>query len=316
MTGCAPMPSDAPDIAETLGRLWPEMRRAQGLAWLGVVALTGLGLQAIPGLLRNLGGDKSGSGEVQTWVFMGAVVGIILVYGAIRRHHERMVMPELARTLGLSYRDSDKGLVDALPSRLLPKASRRTAEDVLRGRIGDRDVTFAEVKVETGGKNSTVYFDGIVMEFRNVAPLPAFFVAPQKETELGWFGTRGRIAVDDLVRLEQVLDGSEAFGVWASSQDVARHPAFRAVLMRLTSVHSAGDIGARLYSAMSDGTRTWVAIRQKRDLFRIGGLFATRDAVLADIRHAYDDMQQPYRIVTALLQAEQEAAAAGGQAGA
>jgi hypothetical protein len=293
-----------------MGRLWPEMRKAQVLAWLGVLGLAGLGLQAIPGLLRNLGGEKSGGNEVQTWVFMGAVIGVILVHGAIRRQHERMVMPEMARTLGLSYRDADKGLIDSFPPRLLPRGSRRTAEDVLRGRIGDREVTFAEVKIETGGKNSTVYFDGIVMEFQNVAPLPAFFVAPQKETETGWFGTRGRIAVDDLVRLESVLDGSEAFGVWASSQDVARHPAFRAVLQRLTSVQSAGDIGARLYSAMSDGTRTWVAVRQKRDLFRIGGLFATRDAVLDDIRRAYGDMQQPYRIVTTLLQAEQDAAAA------
>jgi hypothetical protein len=305
------MPSDPPDIAETLGHLWPRMRKAQVLASLGVAALGGLGLQAIPSFLRRLSGERADSSELQAWVLLGAVWGIILVYAAIRRHHERMVMPELAGTLGLSYRDSDGSLVASFPPRLLPKASQRTVEDVLRGRIGDREVVFAEVKVETGGKNSTVYFDGIVMEFQNLAPLPAFFVAPQKETEPGWFGTRGRISVDDLVRLDSVLDGIETFGVWATSPDVARHPAFRAVLDRLTGVHAAGDIGARLFSAMSDGTRTWVAIRQKRNLFRIGGLFATRDAVLDDIQRAYVDLQQPYRIVTALLQAEQDAIAAG-----
>lgn len=306
------MPSDPPDIAETLDRLWPAMRRAQALAWLGVAVLAGLAAQAVPGLIKNLRGDPSAGGDVQTWVFIVAVIGIMLGAGAIGRHHESMVMPELARALGLSFRASDNGLVESFPPRLLPKANRRTAEDVLRGRIGDREVVFAEVKIETGGKNSTVYFDGIVMEFQNVAPLPAFFVAPQKETERGWFGLPGRIAVDDLVRLESVVDGSESFGVWASSSDVARHPAFRAVLGRLTAVQSAGDFGARLYSAMSDGTRTWVAIRQKRDLFRIGGLFATRTGVLDDIRRAFDDMQQPYRIVTSLLQAEQEAVAAAG----
>jgi hypothetical protein len=165
------------------------------------------------------------------------------------------------------------------------------------------------VVAETGGRNSRKLFDGIVLEYRNAAPLPAFFVAPQGETE-GWLGFAGRIAVDDLVRLDSIGRHGQAFGVWSTSAGAVTHPGFRAVLDVVTDIAGALGPEVTLYSAMSDGERIWIALRQRRDLFRVGGLLATRDVLLDDLRRAADDLTQPLRLVSALIGAEAKAAAA------
>ncbi len=291
---------DIPDINAAMPGLLPVLRNATIQGWLmaaGVLA----GSAALAWAVSGLGED--GKAWAFAILFM-SLFGMGAVARYTRRRHEAEIMPLLARTAGLDYAQQGKWFLDSLPPRLLPKDRDRTCEDALSGKIGDRPIRFAEAKIETGGKNSTTLFRGVVAEFPNVVPMPAFFVASEAQTR-GWFIFKGNIQVDDLVRV-QTLSGRSGmeYGVWSSSAEAARKPGFEAVLDILTGLESIVGSDAKLYTASSDGVMMHLAISSKRDLFKIGGMFASADTLAADIRRAYDDLTLPMKIVSALLQAE------------
>ena len=236
-----------------------------------------------------------------------AVVGFVtlalclVVASWVRRRHGTFIKPFLARTAGLSFSPKAKEFIAGLPTRLLPRASVRKGEDLLSGLIGDRNVEMAEVKFETGGKNSTTLFQGVVLSFPNVAPLPPFFIVSEAQTEKR-FLVGARIAVDGLVRVGSRLGGNVAYGVWASSPDVAERPALDAMLKILIDLDPVLGWQADLLSATSNDEVIHIALSHKRDLFRMGGLFATSDRLMQDVRQAYVDLTLP--MATRLLEVE------------
>jgi hypothetical protein len=310
MTDTFNVPSPVPDIEAALPELTPTLRTANIQGW---AIIAGLAAIAILSLLNMWDPD----GEMRDWlVFVGifAVVMIPSVFKWVRRKHEAAIMPLLSRAAGLSYQQGARSFLDGLPDRLLPKASRRTCEDLLSGRIGDRAIQFGEVKIETGGKNSSTLFQGVVMTFPNLIEMPAFFVASERQTR-GWFVFSGNIRVDDLIKVQGLTGraGTE-YGVWSTSPEAARKPGFEAVLKVLTSLEAILDWKAELYTASSDGRQMHVAISNKRDLFVIGGLLAPKGELLNHIRAAYHDLTLPMKIVSALLGAEAEVAKAAAPA--
>ncbi len=292
------------DIAAIVDDLRPRLLRCQIEGWAGSVAL---GISGVIFLWLTF----SYPDALGTSIHISGILGVLALFGAAwmvkraRRGHEKLLMPQLAQTLDLDYLPESKEFLHSLPPRMLPRAAHRTAEDILSGRIGGREIRFGEVKVESGGRHSRVLFDGVVMEFRNAVSLPVFLMVAEGETR-GLFGMAGRIEVKDLIPLDSIHRGGETYGIWSTAA-AGEAPALRAVLDILTSLAPQFGADVRLYSALSDGARTWVAIRQKRDLFRIGGLIAGRDKLLSDITRAYEDMTQPLRIVQALLEAEEKA---------
>lgn len=189
----------------------------------------------------------------------------------------------------------------------MPRAGRKIAEDLISGRIGGRSIRFAEMKLETGGKNSSTLFQGIVAEFPNLAPMPPFFLAAEAETK-GWLGFAGPIKVDDLMRVDTISGANgKVYGVWASTSEVRRHPAFAAVVKVLTNLEFVIGSESRLYTASSNGRVIHVALSHKRNLFKIGGLFTAGDALMDDIRLGYRDLTIPVTIAAKLLEAEQTA---------
>jgi hypothetical protein len=299
---------EIPDITTALPGILPTLRGETLKGW-GMMAGLLIAAVILAFVVKDLGKDGKG------WAFVilfTAVVSLGAVATYIRRRHEALIMPLLTKAAGLSYDQKGRWFLDTLPPRLLPKASDRTCEDVLSGKIGDRAIRFAEVKIETGGKNSNTLFRGIVMEFPNLVDMPAFFIASERETR-GFFVFKGNIRVDDLVQVRSLTGRSGAeYGVWSSSAAAAEKPGFGAVVNVLTGLESIIGGDAKLYTASSDGREMHVAISHKRDLFKIGGMFADSTRLMQDIRHAYDDMTLPMRIVSALLSAEAEVARAAG----
>ncbi len=289
-----------PDITTTLPDLLPQLRRITTEGW--VLSVVTVVLAGIVMFFLTNGGQS-----FSTWIAFPPGVAFVLVTLIVlrtRRGHEAVIMPILAQSVGMSYSPNAKTFATTLPDRLLPKCRLKKGEDLISGMIGARKVQFAEVKYETGGKNSTVLFGGVVMAFQNAAPMPPFFMAAENQTK-GWFVFKGNLKVDDLVPIRN-LNGADgqSYGVWASPERTADHPGLDAVLSVLTGLQDLVGSGSTLFSATSDGTEMHVALRHKRDLFRIGGMFATEPTMIDQIRRAYDDLTLPLKIAGKLLDAE------------
>ena len=298
-------PGEIPDITAKLPELLPELRRITRSGWVQVV---GVVLVALAVILAVQGLEEDGA---LGWSFAAGFIGFLGI-GAIaartRRRHQAEIMPLLAGAAGLTYTQDAMNFLTEFPERMLPQNLVRRCEDEISGKIGDRDIRFAEAKIETGGKNSRTMFKGVVVEFQNVAPMPAFFLASEAQTR-GWFIFKGNIRVDDLVWLRGATGVSKVnYGVWGASEEAEKHPAFTQILNAILDLE--GNVGGdlKLYTATSDGAKTWLALSHGRDLFRIGGLFANKDRVVVDIQRAYDDLTLPMRIVSALLATEAKAA--------
>jgi hypothetical protein len=298
----APAP-EVPDIADALPKLMPELRRITLRGW----ALEGaLAVTAVAALVMTSGLGEKAYEFPLIILFVAAFIALSIARHT-RRQHEARIMPLMAEAADLGYQQNASHFLASLPPRLLPKAGRKSAEDLISGRIGDRSIRFAEIRLETGGRNSSTLFQGIVAEFPNLVPMPPFFLAAEGETR-GWFGFAGRIKVDDLMRIDTVTGGNgTVYGVWASRSEVRDHPAFAAALKVLTSLEHYIGSDSRLYTASSNGEIIHVALSHKRNLFKIGGLFSAGDALMDDIRIGYRDLSIPLTIAARLLEAEQSA---------
>ena len=292
--------NEIPDISTALPTLMPAIRRKSVEGWLLVAATVLLACY----VLFYVVGKADKPFQLVLITIGGAAVVIFAISAYVQRGHTRLIMPMLAETAGMSYSQNALAFILSLPPRLLPKAAVRKGEDLVSGRFGGRQVSFAELTYATGGKNSSTLFKGIVASFANQAPMPPFFIVDEAQTK-GWFIFSGNINVDDLIPVRS-LPGSfgVTYGVWVSLSAKADHPALDATLKILTELQYAIGSDARLFSASSDGKIMHVALSHKRNLFKIGGLLANRDQLINDITLAYHDLTLPLVIVSKLLEAE------------
>jgi hypothetical protein len=294
------------DVATAVRNLLP------GLKSLASTALVLIGLSLLAGggaaiLSLNSGMDDRDRWKIAAFAVLG---GGLLAYFAnrwLRKKQEALVMPVLAREVGLTYDKNARYFADGLPQRLLPKGI-RTAEDHVHGKLGAHAIQMAEVQVETGGKNSRVLFRGIVAQFSNRAPMPAFFIAPEDKTRPGFF-FGGDLSTDGLHHLHDVQRGTTGtiYGVWISRPELEVHPALQAVLDILTQIDTHVGPGAELYAATSNGEEMHIALSHKRNLFRIGGLFPNEAAIFADVQAAMQDLTVPLTLAKVLIEAEEAA---------
>lgn len=301
----APDPS-TPDVTEAVSALMPELRH-QALVSLALMAGAFVVAGGAALLFLNSRMDQRDRWE---WAIYAAAAGVfvaVMLYRWTRSSQERLVMPILARTIGLAYSKDATGFVQALPKRLLPDRSRRTGEDHLTGTLGAHAIQMAEVTAETGGKHSKTLFKGIVAQFPNRTAMPAFFIAQEEKTRPGvFFG--GDLSTDGLHHLRSVASGGRSYGIWTSWDDGPEPPALAAVIGVLTSLEVRLGRGVELYAATSNGVEMHVALSHKRNLFRLGGLFPAKDRIFADVQQAMQDLTIPLTLAQVLIQAEETAA--------
>lgn len=300
MTTPANSTETLPDVTAAVGALMPDLRRQIRLAWILIALVTALALV--------IGYNLLGVGEGPTFLFPVLIGGVLIasIVRWTRKAHEKALMPILASTVGLSYDKNATGFAKVLPKRLLPDGV-RSGEDLLSGRIGGRMIRMAEVKVETGGKNSRTLFKGVVANFPNAVAMPPFFIAEEGQTGRSfWFGNR--LDVDGLVKIRTVSGrAGRSYGVWASSAAVADNPALGAVVEIVTDLEHRISAEVQLFSATSNGEEMHVALTQKRDLYKIGGLFLNQTTILDEVQAAYRDLTVPLTIAAWLMEAEKQA---------
>jgi hypothetical protein len=298
-----------PDIAQTVDRLMPRLRAAQRRGWLIVLASV-----AATALLGYLMLDWPLDGEFDLGAFVVVVFPALLggwggqVY--VRRAHEAELMQVVAGELGLTFRRGDPDQIMTFPMRLLPRGVDPRFDAMISGKVGGRDIRFAEIRFTTRGRQSRTILDGMVLELVNIVALPTFLIVPKSETQSGLL-SGARHEVSRLAFLRDVSTGKrQTYGLWLTDPAQAQNPAFEPVIAAILKAET--DLGPEvsLYSAMSDGETTWLTFRKTRDLFRVGGLFISRASVLKEVQHAAQDFGLPLRLITRLLEIEATAARA------
>jgi hypothetical protein len=300
----------APDIAAAVQALTPQLTRLSLLALLGIAAL---GLAMVAGVSFALGFDDDQSGDRFKIVLFVLLAGGLLcafTYRWMRRQQESLVMPVVARAVGLTYQKDGTGFLRSLPPRLLPRHTQRRAEDYVTGRLGRHEIRMAEVEVETGGKNSRTLFKGLVVEFRNQVPMPAFFLASPEQTAPGvLFG--GWINVDDLHHLRDLSGPSGGtYGLWTSTPASAEPPGLALAAEGVVALDHRIPAPVTLFTATSTGEEMHLALSHQRNLYQIGGFFPQGAQVLADVQIAAADLSIALSLAQELIALEATVAAA------
>lgn len=301
-------PSPLPDVTHAVRELLPALRGHTRAGWFQIAVVTVLSFLAILFAIAELEGE----GKIKI-IFIAGLIGALIIGYIARRtrsQHEAAVMPILGHTVGLSHTKDAGHFAKSLPMRLLPHRAITSGEDHLAGRIGDRTLEMAEIKAETGGKNSRTLFQGIVARFPNAVPMPPFFIADEAQTRSGLFFS-GHLDVEGLVQVQTISTGGTSYGIWASSAAAVEHPALAEVIRILTNLPSRVSAAAQLFSATSNGEITHVALTHKRNLYQIGGLFFDEAQLLRDVETALRDLTVPLTIAHQLMEAER---AVGGAA--
>lgn len=300
---------ESSDIGAAVETLMPALRQKARVA---LMIITLIGAATMGAAVWSLGTIPGidGAKAAMIAVLVGGAT-IFYAFRLLRRAQEALVMPVVARTIGMTYEKNAKAFLKALPQRLLPKTAVRSAEDYVHGVLGHHVIRMAEVKIETGGKNSTTLFKGLVAQFPNRVTMPAFFIADETQTRPGMF-FGGLIGTDGLHHLRNVKGVSGVtYGVWTSWSNLEEHPALEAVVSILTNLETKVSPAATLFSATSNGEEMHIALTHKRDLFRIGGLFPKDAAIFGDVHAAMRDLSVPLNVARELIAAEAAAAGIG-----
>jgi hypothetical protein len=306
MSDAPPPPDASVEVAQALRNLMPGLHGKARIA-LAVIAVSVVAGGVIAVLSLGSGMDTEGRWKVAMFAVLCAFLACMAAVKWNRRAQEALVMPVVARAVGLTYSKDAKAFVKDLPTRLLPKRGIRSGEDLVQGRLGAHAIQMAEVKVETGGKNSRTLFQGIVAQFPNRVAMPAFFLALEDKTRPGMF-FGGDLVTEGLYHLRNVTSAEGlTYGIWTSWSAREEHPALTKVVGILTAIEAHVGPGARLYAATSDGTETHVALTHSRNLFRVGGLAPQESEIFADVRSAMQDLTVPLALAKALIGAEETA---------
>lgn len=293
--------SDAVTSAALAAAL-PRLRQIQmrGLAMIAGIVAAVVALYFVTDFASNTSLNIFGIAMI------AAIGGIIWIYDSTRKQHEAEIMPIVASTFGIDFVKHPAGFMETIPGRIPPRSHKTTLNDGLSGTIAGRKWRFAEVQTETGsGKNNRVYFDGAVIAVQACAPLEPFILARHDDTKRSFWKGGARIDLSQEVLTPHVFGGwLTGFGLWSGR---LREGDFAAIERLCDGIaRTVGHLGhgAELCMIASDGPEIVVAISHKHEMFRIGGLFATKASVLADIRRVAEEVGPVITVVTAILQAE------------
>ncbi len=301
-----PAPGAAADpSAQALADALPEIRSTKTKGW----ALCALAAAVSALALILLSGVEGSFQGVIIVLFMGGFA-LVSIYAWVRKQHERAVMPVIARAFGLGYVKSPKDFYPTLPKNFIPQGGQRSVDDMMSGSVAGRSFRFAECKTETGGKNSSTLFQGLVLEVRASGGVPEFIIASEKETK-GFLFFKGKVQVErmDLIRQSTGADG-QTYGLWSRSGAPRGMAGLDAFMDRIIALGPRVLGSATLYSLVSTGQHYFVSLRHKRDLYRIGGLFTDEAEVMSHIRAAAHELGHPIALTTEILRAEEALLAA------
>ena len=288
-----------PDVPGAVASVMPGLRRVQWQGWAAVIVL-------VPSVVAMVW--AAAEPRLILLILALAASALVLIWHAVKSAQENTIMPLLAAAIGFRFDKSARYFAQNLPSPLLPESS-RTGEDLLIGQIGAHELTFAEIKVETGGKNSRTLFKGVVIKVSNALPLPEFCLLRLDQVEYPGIFVTGPLSVDDLVKRGEMQGPLHRYGVWTSPIAPADDPARDRVIEVLMTTPEVTTPTATLYSAISDGAETFIAFETSEDLFAFRGLLATSEQMGKAVQRAFAQLSIPLALLNKVLEAEAELAA-------
>jgi hypothetical protein len=291
---------------QALAAAMPEIRSVKSKGWMFIA----LSILLTVGALILTSKAREDKLEAMLYATFPAIFGVMVTTRWVRKRHERAVMPIVAQAFDLGYQKDPKDFYPTLPKNFIPQGGRRSVDDLMSGSIAGRSFRFAECKTETGGKNSSTLFKGIVLEVRSSGSTPDFLIASEKETK-GFLFFKGNVQVDGMVMIHQSQGhDNQTYGLWARSESPAQMAGLRAFMDRIIALGPRVLGSSTLYSLVSTGSYYYVSLRHARDLYRIGGLFTNESDVMQHIRAAASELSHPMDLVTEVLRAEEALLAA------
>jgi hypothetical protein len=176
-------------------------------------------------------------------LILGASTAFVPPNNAYRRAYKSRVIPHLAGRFGdLSYRPAQEPDLKRLATLgILPSFGKKCVEDEILGAYRDVRLSIVEAKLETGGKNSSVVFNGLLVEIRLSESLHGTTVVVRDNSKFGIAlgavfrgGTLNRVRLED-PRFE------ESYQVYGSDQIAARALLTPAVMERFMALGKEGE---------------------------------------------------------------------------
>lgn len=292
--------ADDPAI-RALSAAMPVIRRRQRMGWLWVILILVVSI-VLGVLLIMAGGDALGYGIGV--LITGPILSLWPAESA-RKAIEREVLPTVCQTFGLTYAKDANGIFQTIPRVFIPFGGRRSCDDTLSGQLAGQWFRLAEVKTETGGKNSQTLFRGVVITLHSRGRPPEFLMASHKETK-GFLFLKGNVRVEGMQNIDTVSgpDGVQ-YGIWTPEGATTDAALLRPVAKRIADLAPEVLHKSALYSIYSADGEWHIALRHDKDLFKVGGLRASEAEIMADIRSASADLGQVFRLIEGVLKAEE-----------
>jgi hypothetical protein len=309
LAGSNPGRSDLapPDIAQAVAAIRPEIRALHRRARQGLLAI-GLGSVALIALATPLFPTEAWFLIAVGTPFAALLAAGLTAFRWLPRAQSRRLMPLLAQAAGLDWSEDGAAVIDRLPHNLLPSGTAQCWESVT-GAIGPRQLRLAEVTVSSGsGENRRTLFNGLVLRYETLRPLPAFLVAAEAQTAPGWLGG-STLSTGRLQPAGRIEGQGCSYDIWTAPHG-RDDPVLPAILGVLSDVEGILGPGARLYSAAGGGQEIHIALTFRRNLFRMPSIFGAEAALDDRIREALADLALPLALASALLEAETRAEAA------
>ncbi len=246
-------------------------------------------------------------------LFAGGVVvaiGFVLMQLAQRGYGvqvRRAVMPAICEAIGDIRHDTgaadDLDLDGLARIGLVPSHNRQRIDDVFRGHHRATGFTMAEVRLRRVGRHNRrrgrTVFRGLIIAVAMPRPATARILIASDAGRIGnrlegWvksFGAMRRVALPD--------PSFEAhFEVYADRPEASLATMTPELCANLAALAAAHD-GAPFEAAITAG-RLFVALPKRGDLFRIGSLFRSTDALEEDAAAVLHDVQIVHRLIDTL----------------
>jgi hypothetical protein len=166
-------------------------------------------------------------------------------------------------------------------------------------------VKICEHKIATGGKRSRTLFDGFVLSISATVPTPEFSLVRSDQTEPRFLGRPMISPPGDPTGWQGFSATGKGYSLWLSPGTGAEGRASVVALAeRLVKLDQRFERDVTLYSAIRRWGRITVALQHRGDLFRLGGLFATRARLNHQITACYGDLTLSLSVASELLDAQ------------
>jgi hypothetical protein len=181
------------------------------------------------------------------YVLMGGVLGWCIAFqplhNAYRRAYKGRILPHLAGRFGdLSYRAAQEPNLQRLARLgIVPLYGKKCVEDEIFGAYRGVQVNIVEAKLETGGKNSSVVFNGLLVEVLLPGRLSGTTLIVKDSGVLGF--TLGEGAPDSALKRVRLEDPQfeQCYQVYGTDQIGARAFLTPAVMERLMALGVARE---------------------------------------------------------------------------